>query len=95
MTEAELQAEIVSLCKQLGLLTFHHADSRRSQSGWPDLVIIGWHGARFAELKSADGRRSLAQIACARQLEEAGLAYRLWRPADWPDIITRELESIR
>ena len=95
MTEAQLQAAVIDLCKLRGLWWFHPYESRRSSSGWPDLVILG-RQALFAELKSEDGRRSMAQLRCAGRLTAAGLAYRLWRPEDLKDgTITRELEAIR
>jgi len=96
VTEAQLQDAVTDLCKLLGLWHYHPYDSSRSTSGWPDLVILGKRGAIFAELKSEDGRRSRAQVDVARRLEQAGLAYRLWRPSDLKaGIIRKELEAIR
>jgi len=96
MTEAELQDAVIGLCKLRGLEWFHAYDSRRSTSGWVDLVIAGGRGALFVELKSEDGRRSMAQIKWAHLIMRAGLQYRLWRPADLKDgTIAKELESIR
>lgn len=96
MTEAQLQDTITAMCKLFGLWHYHPHDSRRSPSGWVDLVILGPRGALFAELKSEDGRRSVAQIDVARRLELAGLAYKLWRPSDLQcGIIRKELEALR
>jgi hypothetical protein len=66
-----------------------------SSAGWPDLVILGARAALFAELKSDDGRRDLAQIDLACRLTGAGLTYRLWRTADWDaGIIEHELHQL-
>jgi hypothetical protein len=96
VTEAELQAAITEICHLKGLWWFHPHDSRRSNSGWVDLAILGNGGALFAELKSEDGRRTMAQIRCADRITKAGLQYRLWRPADLKDgTIVKELQAIR
>jgi hypothetical protein len=36
----------------------------------------------LVEVKSEDGRRTLDQMACARDVARAGLRYRVWRPSD-------------
>lgn len=94
MSEAQLQREVINLCKLLRLWHYHPYDSRRSASGWVDLVILG-RQALFVELKSEDGRRSIPQIQCSTRIEQAGLQYRCWRPSDLQcGIIQRELEAI-
>lgn len=81
MNHAELQARVIARCKELDLW-WCVADPVRSRAGWPDLVIAGNGGMLFAELKSEDGRRSLAQVQFSDLL--IGLAeYELWRPEDW------------
>lgn len=108
MTEAELLAEVLELCRRYDLWWFHAYDSRRlvrgdtdsdripAGKGWVDLVIVGHRGALFAELKSEQERRSRAQIRWAERIVKAGLTYRLWRPDDLDDkTIARELEAIR
>jgi hypothetical protein len=108
VTEAELLAEVLELCRRYGLWWFHAYDSRRmvrgdtdaeriqAGKGWVDLVIVGRSGALFAELKSEQERRSRAQIHWADRLVKAGQTYRLWRPDDLTDkTIAKELEAIR
>jgi hypothetical protein len=41
MTEKQLQQLIIGACRWAGLLVYHTFDSRRSASGFPDLVIVG------------------------------------------------------
>lgn len=95
MTGAELQDLIVGLADGLGLWWHHEHDSRRSPAGWVDLVLLGWHGARFAELKGSGDTRTGRQLVVAELLIASGLEYRCWTPRDWHDgTIRAELATI-
>jgi hypothetical protein len=95
MTEAELQAKVLSEVKRCGLWALTVGDSTRATAGWVDVFVLG-RGALAVELKSTDGRRSLYQIDVAQRLARAGLSYRLWRPEDWASgTVTKELEALR
>ena len=93
MTEAELLASVVEACRQLRLLCYHTADSRRSAAGFPDLVIVGRGGVLFRELKSAS-RLSRAQSDWITALVRAGQSATVWRPEHWPEPIWTELRAI-
>ena len=83
------------LCKLLGLLYFHVHDSRRSPSGFPDLLIAGPGAILFAELKTQRGRVSPAQKEWIAALESAGQSVFLWRPVNFlSGEIQRELAAI-
>jgi hypothetical protein len=71
------------LCKLFGLKWYHPFDSRRSVSGWPDLVIAGPGGVLYAELKTRRGRVSAPQREWITALEHAGQAVFVWRPEDF------------
>ena len=86
MREDQFQEKILELCKWLRLRTYHTYDSRRSNAGFPDLVIVGKHGAVFAELKSTSGKVSLAQQEWYDELIMAGQQAYIWRPEDWPQV---------
>jgi hypothetical protein len=94
VTEAELLASVLQLCDWLGLLAYHTHDSRRSQPGFPDLVIAGVSGVLFRELKSVHGVVSGGQRRWLRRLAQGGADSGVWRPLDWPDRIRAELEAI-
>lgn len=81
--EAYLQSNVLKLCISRRLLAYHTHDSRRSQPGFPDLVIVGPGGVLFVELKSETGRLSPDQKTWQEALAAApGVRWLLWRPAD-------------
>jgi hypothetical protein len=81
MTERELQAQVVDLAHMLGYLVYHTHDSRRSEPGFPDLVMVHERSGAliFAELKSSTGRVTAAQDRWLRALAFRGRAF-VWRP---------------
>lgn len=103
MTEAEWQADVVRTAGQLGWWTYHPLDSRGSQSGWPDLVLIREHRIVFAELKRESGQVKPAQLVVLAMLRTVAgfvnaatgaetIAVRVWRPSDRDDVL-RTLQS--
>jgi hypothetical protein len=94
ISEAEFQALVLDLVRTLGLQAYHTHDSRRSQPGFPDLVIVGRDGVLFRELKTMDGRVSVDQKYWIEILRAAGADVGIWRPSSWPDPITRELRAL-
>lgn len=94
MTEAELQAQILDLCKHMGLLTYHTYDSRRSQPGFPDLVIVGKHHMLYRELKTERGRVTPEQDQWLEALHAIGADAKVWRPRHWPMTIHQELQAL-
>lgn len=88
VTEAEFQRRVMREAKRRGWLAYHTHDSRRSEPGFPDLVMLRAGRLLFAELKSAAGAPTDAQaewLAALRAVE--GAEVYLWRPADWPQIM--------
>jgi len=63
ITEAQLQDTIVSAARKLGYLVFHDHDSRRSETGFPDLVIVGHSRVIVFECKTAKGKLRPATIS--------------------------------
>ena len=79
---------VVELAKRRGWKTYHTYDSRRSASGFLDLVMARKGRCIFAELKSAKGMVTPEQndwfLALAGKPNQAVETY-LWRPAEWFD----------
>lgn len=93
MTEAELLALVLEACRALRLRAYHTGDSRGSQPGFPDLVIVGKR-VLYRELKSQTGRLSPRQTDWLCDLRSAGADAGIWRPEHWPAEITAELQRL-
>lgn len=95
MSEAELQRLVEQACERLGLFCYHTYDSRRSQPGWPDLVIVGSR-IIFRELKSATGELKPEQRRWGSRITQAGGDWSVWRPRDWENgVILGQLLTAR
>jgi hypothetical protein len=93
--ESALQDRLRNLCRLYQLPHYHTHDSRRSEGGFPDSVVLrpaeAWERPWLVaiELKSENGKATPAQRAwgaALRAAEEASggaLAYRLVRPSTW------------
>ena len=83
-TEREFQAQVIKYAELAGWLVYHTYDSRRSQPGFPDLVLVRNKTVVFAELKSEKGRPTKAQKMWLYALEDCETVItRIWRPRDW------------
>jgi len=86
MSEAELQANVRELARVRGWKCYHTHDARRSDVGFPDLVLVRENRLLFVELKSEKGKPSPAQIEwlhvlmLTRRVETF-----LWKPSQWLD----------
>lgn len=83
MTEAQLLQAVRDLAKLRGWLCYHTHDSRRSEPGFPDLVLVHPRSGDLvlAELKAAKGRVSVPQQTWIDALAGAGITVHVWRPA--------------
>lgn len=85
-SEKDFQQRVITLARSLGYtLIYHTHDSRRSQPGFPDLVLVSPRTKRilFRELKSATGRISPDQKHWGDTLREVGADFDFWYPKDW------------
>ncbi len=76
-----------------GWLLYHTFNSRRSEAGFPDLVLVRDGRILFIELKKDDkAKPSPAQILWLAALKECpGVEVYLWRPSDL-DLIVETLK---
>ncbi len=84
MTEDQLQAQVLEFARGMGWLAYHTRDSRRSERGFPDLVLVHpFSGALlFAELKRDGEHPTAEQRRWLRALALRGAAF-VWTPAHW------------
>jgi hypothetical protein len=79
LTEKALQAHVLDLAQLFGWLAYHTFDARRSEPGFPDVVLVR-ERVLFVELKTERGRLSPAQVEWLRALLGAGAEVYLVRP---------------
>ena len=89
MPEAELLSRVRTLAKRHGWLCYHTRDSRGSEEGFPDLVLVNPERVIFAELKAPSGKLTERQAVWLEMLRHTGrVEVYLWRPGDWSTIVT-------
>lgn len=84
-SEDEFQSAVLELAQHLGYqVRYHNPDSRRSQAGFPDLVLASSTRRRvlFRELKTDTGTVRPKQRVCLEILTLAGANAGVWRPKD-------------
>lgn len=93
LTEKQFQAQVCKLAQMLGWRIYHTYDSRRSQPGFPDLVLVhrGKQRVIFAELKTSTGKLSIHQKLWLQELAAVASVAEsvevcVWRPENWPEI---------
>ena len=86
--EREFQSQVLALAKQTSWASYHTFDSRRSQPGFPDLVLVKPGRLLFVELKTLRGKLTQEQRAWLSLLANSvtGVEVYEWRPADWAQI---------
>lgn len=86
VSEKNFQEAVIELAKRNCWKWYHTFDSRKSVSGFPDLVLVR-DRVVWAELKSTHGKTDAAQETWLEVLRGAGQEVYVWRPADWPAIV--------
>ena len=85
-------AGIRQAAKQLGMLVYHTRDSRGSDKGFCDLVIVGRGRCLFLELKGPKGRVSGEQLAWLKALRDAGQEAYIVFPDGYDQVLTDLVE---
>lgn len=94
ITETQFTQLVLDAAAWTHWLGYHTHDSRRSEPGFPDVVLIRRGTILFAELKAEGKYLRPEQKIWRAVLEEAAaindaVEYHLWRPSDWPAIRER------
>ena len=87
ITEKIFQGQVIKIAKAFGWLCYHTYDSRRSEPGFPDLVLVR-DKILYREIKTEKGRLTAAQKTWGERLKKAGGDYDVWRPSMVEQIIT-------
>ena len=90
MKEEAFRQQVRQVARMYGwTMQYHTYNSRRSDPGWPDEVLIHplRHRAIFAELKTDTGKLTSGQRAWLTSLAACGLETALWRPKDLDKIV--------
>lgn len=87
ISERAFQAQFIEAAGYLGWHHYHTFDSRRSNPGFPDLVL--WRPGRLAmcELKAERGRISPEQHRIHEELAAALVDIHTWRPSQWDELM--------
>lgn len=82
ITEKQFMAQVVAFAKLHGWLVYHTHDSRRSERGFPDLVLVRGE-CHIWELKVKPGTLSVEQADWIEALRGAGMKAQVLYPSDW------------
>jgi Holliday junction resolvase len=92
LTEEQWQQRVVTFATLNGWRSYHTFDSRRSDPGFPDLVMIRDGVLIVAELKTDKGKVTKAQMewlalfASVQAQTNAEIGAYIWRPSEWATI---------
>jgi hypothetical protein len=89
LSEKEFQSAVVKEAKRLGWRVYHTHDSRKSEAGFPDLVLLRGPRIMVAELKVGSNKPSADQLNWIEYFGDAGVENHVWYPTDWPKIMER------
>ena len=89
MSEQDFQQQVIDLATRLGYAHFHTFDARRSDPGWPDLVLAHREKGRviFAECKRDTEKTTPAQDAWLETLAWCDEEVYIFRPRDLDEIV--------
>jgi Holliday junction resolvase len=86
-SEKDYMQQIIDLARSTGWLVFHTFDARRSEPGFPDLVMVRGAQLVFLEVKATKTIISVEQKEWLGRLRQVRYVHAdIARPADWPDV---------
>lgn len=88
LTERQFTSLLVDVARIAGWRRYHTFDSRRSNHGFPDWVLVKGSRLLFVELKSEIRKVRPDQAEWLDALRQVPVVeVHLWRPSDWPTIV--------
>jgi hypothetical protein len=85
-TECGFQDAVIQLAKLRGWKVYHTWNSKHSEAGFPDLLMLRGERIIAAELKRDGKRPTPAQDEWLVAFGRAGVLVYEWHPKDWDDI---------
>lgn len=85
--EKQVQAAIVDIARLLHWRVFHVFDSRKSEAGFPDLVLVR-DRVIYAEVKRAGQRPRPSQVEWLNALSSAGAEVYVWTESDYDEVVS-------
>lgn len=88
----QLETQLAQVCRELGRWCWINSGTAIMQrgTGMADSLILGRKNLMFVELKSRDGRRTMAQVTFAAMVQMLGADYRLYRQQQFDDGTVRK-----
>lgn len=86
-SEKSFMAEVIALAKGCGWRIYHTHDSRKSEAGFPDLLLLRGDRCLVAELKVGRNRPTAAQLNWIEAFAAAGVESFVWYPQQMVSIV--------
>lgn len=83
--EKDVQSAILDIARLLHWRCYHTFDSRKSEAGFPDLVLVR-ERVIFAEVKRVGERPRPSQMEWLNDLARAGAEVYVWTESDYDEI---------
>lgn len=85
LLEKQIQSAIVDIARLLGWRVYHTFDSRKSEAGFPDLVLVR-DRVIYAEVKRSGQKPRPSQVDWLNALSRAGAEVYLWTEDDYDEV---------
>ena len=85
LRESAVQSAIIGLAQTFGWRVYHTFDSRKSQAGFPDLVLVR-DRVIYAEVKRGGQKPRQSQVDWLNALSRAGAEVYVWTEEDYQDV---------
>lgn len=88
ISERAFQAQVIAAAEAMGWLCYHTHDSRRSQPGFPDLIMVRGYRMVALELKVGRRRPTPEQLVWLAAFRDVCQVDALWaKPDDWEQLM--------
>lgn len=87
ISEKDFMEAVKAEAKRNRWLLYHTHNSRKSEAGFPDLILLRETRIIAAELKAEDGKTTAAQDKWLEAFMSARVEVYVWRPKDFAHIL--------